>query len=131
MKPPRSLCLALSTICGKSSLNPRTEPLIACTTINATTPITSTIASTSTVEHRPRLQPNRRSIAVTTGERTATLKSDTKMTRRTLEIEASAHATAATPATSSIVRRESETLTSRPPVSLVPESGSATVTCSS
>ncbi len=78
----------------------------------------------------PWLQPNRRSIAVTTGERTATPKSDTKITRRTFAIDASAQATAAMPATTRIVQRESETLTSRPPVSRVPEAGSATVICS-
>ena len=111
MKLPRSLCLTLSTICGRSSLNPRTAPLIACTSTSTTTPMTITIPSTSTVEHSPRLQPNRRSIAVTTGERTATLKTETKITRRTFAIDASAHATATTPATSRIVRIEIETST--------------------
>jgi hypothetical protein len=104
MKLPSSLCLTLSTICGRWSLNPRTEPLIACTSTNATTPMTTTIASTSTVEHSPRLQPKRRSIALTSGERTATLKSETKIMRRTFAIDASAQATAAMPATSRIVR---------------------------
>ena len=129
MKLPRSLCLTLSTICGRSSLNPRTAPLIACASTSTTTPMTITIPSTSTVEHSPRLQPNRRSIAVTTGERTATLKTETKITSRTFAIDASAHATATAPATSRIVRIDIETSTSRRPASLAPESGSAATIC--
>jgi hypothetical protein len=70
------------------------------------------IASTSTVEHHPRLHPNRRSIALTTGERTATLKSDTRITRRMFAIDASAQAMATAPATNRIVWIEIETLIS-------------------
>ena len=73
-KLPRSLCLASSTISGRSSLNPRTAPPIACASTSTTAAMTSTIPSTSTVEHSARLQRKRRSIAATTGERTATLK---------------------------------------------------------
>ena len=62
--------------------------------------MTITIPSTSTVEHSARLQPNRRSIAFTTGKRTATLKTETKIMSRTSVIETSAQATATVAATS-------------------------------
>jgi hypothetical protein len=52
-----------------------------------------------------------RSIAVTTGESTATLKIATKIRRRTFAIDASAHAMATAPATSRIVRIDIETST--------------------
>ena len=109
MKLPRSLCLASSTIRGRSSLKSRTAPTTAWVTTSTTAPRTITIASRSTAEDSLRLQRSRRSIALTTGERTATLKRETKMTRRTLAIDASAHATATTPAISRIVRIDTET----------------------
>ena len=93
--------------------------------------MTITIPSTSTVEHSRRLQPNRRSIQVTTGKRTATLKTETKITSRTFAIDASAHAMATAPATSRIVRIEIETSTPRRPVSLAPEEDSAAAICAS
>jgi hypothetical protein len=127
MKLPSSLCLTLSTIRGRSSLNPRTASLIACASTSTTAPRTITIPSTSTVEHRPRLQPSRSSIAVTTGERTATPKMETKITSRMLPIDASAHAMATAPATSRIVRIEIETSISPRPVSVAPEEVSAAV----
>src|SRR5581483_9556772 len=102
-KFPRLLCLALSTISGNALPKSRTAPPIACASTSATTPTTTTTASTSTVEQSPRLQPNRRSIAVTTGERTATLKTETRITSSTLAIDASAHAIAAAAVTSRIV----------------------------
>ena len=120
MKLPRSLCRTSSTICGRSSANPRTAPLIACTTASTTAPMTITIPSTSTVEHSARLQPNRRSIAFTTGKRTATLKTETKIMSRTSATETSAHATATVAATSRIVRIDIEASTSGRPVSLAP-----------
>ena len=110
---PRSLCLARSTICGKSWLKSCTAPLTACTITSATAAMTTMIASTSSVEHTRRLQPSRRSIAVATGERTATPKTETKMTSRTLLIDASDAPTATTSATNRIVRIEIETPTSR------------------
>jgi hypothetical protein len=60
-------------------------------------------------------------MALTTGERTATLMTETKSKRRTLAIDASAHATATVPATSRIVRGEMETSTARATVSRVSE----------
>jgi hypothetical protein len=111
MRLPRSLCLALSTISGRPLLRSRTAPPIACDSTSATTPMTSTITSTSRVEHSFRLQPDRRSIAVTTGERTATLRTETRITRMTFVIDASAHAIAAAAVTSRIVRTDTETST--------------------
>ena len=108
-KLPSSLRLASSTIRGRSSLKSRTAPTTACVTTSTTAPRTITIVSTSTAADSLRLQRSRRSIALTTGERTATLKMETKMTRRTFAIDASAHATATTPATSRIVRIDTET----------------------
>ena len=131
MKLPRPLCLALSTTCGRSPLSPRTAPLIACTTSSTTTAMTITIASTSNVEHSRRLQPNRRSIQVTTGKRTAVLKTETKTTSRTFAIDASAHATAATAATRRIVWIEIVTATLERPVSLAATADSLAVTRSS
>ena len=116
MKPPRSLSLALPTMAGRSSPNPCTAPLTALPSTSTTRTITSTIASTSTAAASPRLQPDR-SIAFTTGNRTATLKTETKMARRTSATEASAHATATATATSKIVLIEIESSTSRRPVS--------------
>ena len=77
-----------------------------------------TIPRTSTVEHSALLQRRRRSIAVATGERTATLKTDTKMISSALPIDASAPATATMPAATSSVRTEMDTTTSGRPVSL-------------
>jgi hypothetical protein len=91
-KLPRSLCLASSTIRGSSSLNSRTAPTTACATTSATAPRAITIVSRSTAADSLRLHRSRRSIALTTGERTATLKKETKITRRTFAIDASAHA---------------------------------------
>ena len=85
---PRSLCLARSTICGRSWLKSCTAPLAACTITSAPAAMTTMIASTSSVEHTRRLQPSRRSIPVANGERTATPKPETKMTSRTLLIDA-------------------------------------------
>ena len=131
MKLPRSLCLALSTICGQvvaESAHGAADRLRQHQ--RRRTPMTITIASTSTVEHSPRLQPSRRSIAVTTGERTATLKTETKITSRTFAIDASAHATATTPATSRIVRTDIETSTSDRRVRVPAGDGSATIIAS-
>ena len=77
-----------------------------------------TVPRTSTVEHNALLQRRRRSIAVATGERTATLKTDTKMISSALPIDASAPATATMPAATSSVRTEMDTTTSGRPVSL-------------
>jgi hypothetical protein len=118
-------------MCGRSWLNPRTAPLIACTTTSKTPPMTIKIPITSTVEDSPRLQPSRRSIKDTTGNRTATLKAATKTTRRTFAIDATAHARATTPATSRIVWTDIETSSLRRPVSLAPEAGSAALICTS
>jgi hypothetical protein len=116
MNAPRSLCLTVPTICGRSWLNPRTAPAIACVSTNMTAAMTITTPSTSTAAHRPRLQPHRRSIAVTTGERTATLKTETKMRRRTFAIDATAQAIATAPAISTIVRIDIEISMLRRPV---------------
>jgi hypothetical protein len=105
---PRSLCLASSTSRGRSSLKSRTPLTIACATISTTAPRTITIPSTSTAAHSLLLHRSRRSIAVTTGERTAMLNTETKMTSRTLAIDVSAHPTAMTPATRRIVRTDTE-----------------------
>lgn len=93
--------------------------------------MTTTIPSTSTVEHSPLLQPNRSSIQVTTGERTAMLKIDTKIRSRTLPIEASADMTATATATSKSVLIDIETSTTERLVFPAPEEDSATVTGSS
>jgi hypothetical protein len=114
---PRSLRLALSTICGSSVLKPCTASLAACTITNATPAMTTTIANTSTIEHTRRLQPRRRSIAVAIGERTATLKTETNKRSRTLLIDTSAAPAATTTATSPIVRIEIRTPSSRRRVS--------------
>ena len=87
--------------------------------------MTPRIASTSSVAHSPRLHPDRRSIAVTTGENTATLKTETKSTSRASAIDTNAQATAR------IVRIEIETTTSRRPASAAPGDDSAAVTCAS
>ena len=63
------------------------------------------------MEHSARLQPRRRSIAVATGERTATQRTDTKIMSRALPIEASAPATATMPVTTSNVRTDMDTST--------------------
>ena len=110
---PRLLCLARSTICGKWWLKSCTAPLSACTITSATAAMTTMIASTSSVEHTRRLQPSRRSIPVANGERTATPKPETKMTSRTLLIDAIEAPTATTMATDRIVRIEIETPISR------------------
>ena len=112
-KLPRLLCLAWSTICGKSWLKSCTAPLIACTISSAAAAMTTMVASTSRVEHTRRLQPSRRSIPVANGESTATPKPETKMTSSTLRIDAIAAPTATTTATNRIVRIEIETLASR------------------
>ena len=91
MSSPSSLCLTLSTICGRSSPKSRTASLIACASTRTTAPTTITIASTSTTAHSLRLQRNRRSITLTTGTSTAALKIETKITSRTFAIDASAH----------------------------------------
>jgi hypothetical protein len=83
------------------------------------TPRTVKIPSRRTVEQTARLQLRRRSIAVATGERTATLKTDTRMMSRTLPIDASANASATPPAARSSVRTEIATTTSGRPVSLI------------
>jgi hypothetical protein len=75
--------------------------------------MTRTIPNTSTIEHIRRLHPSRRSIAVATGERTATLKTETNKRSRTLLIDTSAVPAAMTTATSRIVRTEIETPNSR------------------
>jgi hypothetical protein len=106
---------------GRSSLNPRTASAIAATTTSRSPPMAITMATTSTTDERRRLQRSRRSIAVTTGESTATLKVDTKRTRRTLAMDVSAHATATTPATRRIVLTDSETSSSVRGVCLVRE----------
>ena len=80
--------------------------------------MTTMIASTSSVEHTRRLQPSRRSIPVANGERTATPKPETKMTSRTLLIDAIEAPTATTMAANRIVRIEIETPISRRPPSL-------------
>jgi hypothetical protein len=90
--------------------------------------MTIAIASTSSVEHSRRLQPNRRSIQVTTGKRTAVLKMETKTTSRTFAIDASAHATAATAATRRIVWIEIVTSTFERPVCLAAAADSIAVT---
>ena len=56
MKLPTSLCLTLSTMCGRSWLSPRTAPLIACTSTSKTAPMTTKVPTTSIVEDSPRLQ---------------------------------------------------------------------------
>ncbi len=104
---------AVWTICGKSWLKSCTAPLSACTITSATAAMTTMIASTSSVEHTRRLQPSRRSIPVANGERTATPKPETKMTSRTLLIDAIETPTATTTATNRIVRIEIETPISR------------------
>jgi hypothetical protein len=77
--------------------------------------------NTSTVEHSGQLQPSRRrSIPVANGERTATLKTETKMRSRTLLIDASAAPRATATAASRIVRIEIKTLTSRRPPTPAP-----------
>ena len=114
---PRSLCLARSTICGRSWLKSCTAPLAACTITNAPAAMRTMIASTSSVEHTRRLQPSRRSIPVANGERTAP-KPETKMTSRTLLIDAIEAPTATTMAANRIVRIEIETPISRRPPSL-------------
>ena len=73
--------------------------------------MTITIPRTSTVEHSPRLQPRRRSIAVATGESTATPRTDTKIMSRALPMDASAPATATIPAATSSVRIDMDTST--------------------
>ena len=118
-KSPTSLCLTSSTICGRSWLNPRTASLTACASTSRTTARATTIPRTSTVEHSARLQRRRRSIAVATGERTATLKKDTKMISSALPIDASAPASATMPAAKSSVRTDMDTTTSGRPVSLI------------
>jgi hypothetical protein len=75
--------------------------------------MTTTIPDTSTSEHTRRLQPRRRSIAVATGERTATPKTETNRRSTTLLIDASAAPAAMTTATSRIVRIEIRTPSSR------------------
>ena len=52
---------------------------------------------TSTVEHSARLHGSLRSIASTTGERTAMLKIETKISSRTSPMETSAQARATAP----------------------------------
>ena len=111
MKSPTSLCLTWSTISGRSWLNPRTASLTACASTSRTTPRATTIPRTSTVEHSARLQPRRRSIAVATGERTATPRTDTRIMSRALPIDASAPATATIPAATSSVRTDMDTST--------------------
>ena len=93
--------------------------------------MTIKIPRTSSVAQTPRLQPSRRSIAPTTGDRTATLKMETKITRRMLPIEASAHAVTTAPAISRSVRIDIETSTSRRPVLLTSDGDSAAVICPS
>jgi hypothetical protein len=126
-KLPTSLCLTLSTRCGRSWLNPRTAPLIACTTTSKTAPMTTKVPTTSTGEDSFRLQWNRRSIKDATGNRTATLKTETKTMRRTFAIDANAHARATTPATSRIVWTEIETSSLRRPLSLAREGSAALI----
>jgi hypothetical protein len=89
-----------------------------------------TIVSKRTADDSLRLQPSRRSIAVTTGERTAMLKTETKMTSRTLAIDVSAHPMATRPATIRIVRVDTEI--SRSARSLVPtrDEDAAVAVCS-
>ena len=70
------------------------------------------IPNSSTVAHNPRLHRRRCSIASTTGENTAMLKVETKITSKTSAIETRAHAIATTATTSRIVRTEIETSTS-------------------
>ena len=130
-KLPTSLCLTLSTMWGRSWLNPRTAPLIASTSTSKTAPMTTKVPTTSTVADSFRLQWNRCSIKDATGNRTATLKTETKIIRRTFAIDVNAHASATTAAMSRIVWTEIETSSLRRPVSPAPEEGSAALICSS
>ncbi len=118
MKSPKSLRLTWSRISGRSRLNPRTASPIACASTRTTTAMAITMPNTSSVAHRALLQRRRRSIAVATGERTATLKTDTRMISSALPIDASAPATATMPAATSSVRTEMDTTTSGRPVSV-------------
>jgi hypothetical protein len=129
MIPPRSLPLTLSTICGRSSLKWRTASLIACATTPTTATTTITIVSTSTMQHSLRLQRNRRSITPTNGTSTAALKMETKITRRTFAIDASAQAMATAPPTSRIVGIDIETSTPARPAAVASEEGSPVVIC--
>ena len=92
--------------------------------------MTTNVPTTSTVEDSFRLQWNRCSIKDATGNRTATLKTETKTIRRTFAIDVNAHARATTAAMSRIVWTEIETSSLRRPVSLAPEEGSAALICS-
>ncbi len=124
IRPPRSLFRASSTSRGRLSLKPRTASTIDCSTTSKAPPTRITVASTSTVEHTARFQVSRRSIAPTTGERTATLKTETRISSRTSPIEASAQARATATLTSRIVRIGKKTSTSRRLVSPATEADS-------
>ena len=91
--------------------------------------MTITIPSTSTAAHSPRLQPDRRSMKVTTGESTATLNTETKITRSAFLIDANAHAIATVPATSRTVWIDIVISTCGRPVSVAAVEGSDAFVC--
>src|SRR3954471_15143969 len=81
--------------------------------MSSATAVRRTMPRTSTVELTARFHRSFRSIRSTTGERTATLKIETKISRSTWPTEASAQARATATPTRRIVRIEMKTASSR------------------